>query len=633
MQRWFVLKDKQKLGPFTTSELQFKLIMGDVSLESRVCREGGVVQREIADVPELFEKSNVAFSEPLAELVSADAPTRITGVETSVQSLQFQNDKSGTAVAGSDALRGATAIASVLELSATKVLLSPVEAISEKTKVALLGAEAPTPLASLATKADTPKEISGVVSSPLSSGIEIDFLGEVLGDVSPSALQTEKRNEGGESLTGVSPVEPEHSVWSLVSEESLRANSQIAPSVAPTNDLKIELNFEPKVENLRPAEVHCELNEEPEQPTKLTGKDVLDDLFSVNVASSGDNPKSCASPAVKVIEKKADENREAGFKIFDTNWFRSEVSKDRKNPSVGEDKLLKKASERNPTSNSEDGSVSVRIDKERSDGGLRRESNTLREDSSRQEAQNDGSKPLPKRRLKGRVVQGEAKKRSPNSFYLVIGVSLLATVLALVTVMLFRRGSHSTPEETTTPATSEMSWSAPPVSSVADGTEQGISKFNETQPKVEVETKTATIVKPQAKLKLPKNQDLSSPNVGVKEKIRTKKSAENAKKSAKNEKDTRSKKEKKEAGSKINGFKMGQLLFLQNVSVDKIPQACAPCRVKARLSDGRNLLLVSPNAHLWSSVVLSGGITVGLKGTVIKTLPQETWILLQYVKH
>ncbi len=77
--------------------------------------------------------------------------------------------------------------------------------------------------------------------------------------------------------------------------------------------------------------------------------------------------------------------------------------------------------------------------------------------------------------------------------------------------------------------------------------------------------------------------------------------------------------------------RIGELVRYDLVKTVVIPAQCAPCRIKAKLSDGSSVLLVSPSIRLWKAAEIKGTAQVAVSGTVIKITPQETWIMLQKV--
>ncbi len=93
----------------------------------------------------------------------------------------------------------------------------------------------------------------------------------------------------------------------------------------------------------------------------------------------------------------------------------------------------------------------------------------------------------------------------------------------------------------------------------------------------------------------------------------------------------RSSQKVKQTNSNAPIQKVGQQVRLARVQVSDAPSQCAPCRIPGRLSDGRKVLLVSPNARLWNVAGVQGSVTVSIKGSVMRVSGAEAWILLQGV--
>jgi hypothetical protein len=58
LEKWFVLEKNMKNGPYDVVALREKLIAGEISLETVLVREGGVVQRKVMSVEEIFSPPN-----------------------------------------------------------------------------------------------------------------------------------------------------------------------------------------------------------------------------------------------------------------------------------------------------------------------------------------------------------------------------------------------------------------------------------------------------------------------------------------------------------------------------------------------------------------------------------------------
>lgn len=63
MERWFVVENENKKGPFELAVLREMLIAGELALDTILLREGGVVQRKLIDVPEIFSRNHSASTE------------------------------------------------------------------------------------------------------------------------------------------------------------------------------------------------------------------------------------------------------------------------------------------------------------------------------------------------------------------------------------------------------------------------------------------------------------------------------------------------------------------------------------------------------------------------------------------
>ncbi len=630
MQRWLVTKGLDKLGPFTTNELQLKLIMGEVSLDCMVCREGGLVQRKIEDVPELFERHEPIDAADSDSIVTNSDSTRVAKVDGSREESSSGHER--TVIARPDV--GMKDDIAITQGRSGSIIIFPKSQMQVKTSVEVVEISSQTSIITPPNPRTAPVNNSARVEKKRDAGledfknmeIELDFAEASLG-VIPSKVVNEnsiKRSSGMDEKTLAVVLEHHNkSANGWVSADCQTKLLAVEKIVARNKQVQPE-----GVQGISPAYSAAAV---PPQA-------------KIGVAKSKDEIRSSNASHSR------NEKRTTGWKLFDTKWIREEISRVQKRISIVDDKLLKKAADRSPQKSTQSEFGEVKVDERvRPHGLLRKESFSHKEKALFSDA-GDQRNSHGRKRVShdfGRANAACGQQEKPLDFAVVVViVSVFVVIISLGVLFYFRKTSKQQFSEVGVPIVETLrklptgaalveptGKQAPPVNALSKATatpsaaSRSALDMNK-NPVRNIQKQTFTAAGSFDRM-IPKGPPKASNNrekVAKKQEKSTQKIDTNRKQTSKQIRTV-----KVEQVNSRASFKMGQSIFLQNINIESVPGACTPCRIKAVSSNGDRFVLVSPNARLWKSTQATKKLTIGLRGTVIKVQPNETWILLQFV--
>jgi hypothetical protein len=576
LESWFVVENQQRKGPFSALVLRKMLIAGEISLDAVVIREGSTIRRKIVDVSEVFVVSEKNVSEDFVTAVTKESAsdidedsTRVALVESSEATLELDKSSAGSTKVASD------------YISVEEQKSSP-ESVSIKIEI-----ERPVPQGRVQEKTSK----VGKSSSPVR---DLNIPPTSLVFESPATISEEQLQRSNNRLE-TEPEEPRE-------EFSGKADAALGMD---THWLKNEVlsREKPKILDWRER---LEANDKPENQTQGMGLIVKPSIPVKNtipvVVQKQQQEKSSGLKIKKQGDEtqllKTEQNDVVVLKTSDSvekHMSRSKQDKVEPVLEVFESKLREKEKREPRRVLENDKKKELRLPK--AGGSLREEKAVCKADVKRQHS--------PDKRAPSR----KSVSFQSRDFW-IIGFFSFVVVLIFVIIALQKAGRTETEREVV-----EL---------------QQPSQDAREAPRV-------PMLDPAATGEWGTDGEVPS-GQGVEKKLESKRESDSRRADKPDPPRVRSQKVLQKSLQKSSRHKpavpikkVGQQVSFSGVQVSGAPSQCAPCRISARLSDGKRVLLVSPNAHLWISAGAHGNVLVSIKGSVVKIADTEPWILLQAV--